>query len=130
MASLKQRLSRVEQTARELMPDQQHCPACGGRERLAFSDEPENTGPPLPFDGPGGICRLCRMPSPGIKVHQLSPPVAEIFARLPWSDEPRLRFVEKLMLLKSLAEHDVQKTTRAVTMLYERATNGPPHGRK
>jgi hypothetical protein len=120
MADLKRRLTRLEQSAGELLPDQQRCPACGGRELVAFSDEPDNTGPPQPYDGPGGTCRLCRMPPPGTHVLAIPAEIADYFASLPWSDEPRLRFLEKMMLLNAIFEQDVQEAERAVRMLHKR----------
>jgi hypothetical protein len=69
------------------------------------------------------------MPPPGTHVLQLPAPIAEYFATLPWSDSPRHRFIEKLMLLKAIAEHDTQEVERAIKMLHERDANGLRHWR-
>ena len=129
MADLKRRLTRLEESAGELLPDQQSCPACRARELLAFSDEPENVSSRLPYDRPDGTCRVCRMPPPGTHVLQLPAPISEFFATLPWSDCPRQRFLEKLMLLKAIAKHDTQEVQRTVTMLHQRNANGLRHWR-
>ena len=120
MADLKRRLTRLERSAGKLLPDQQRCPACRGRELLALSDEPDNTGAPQPYDGLGRTCRLCRMPPPGTHVLQLPAAITEYFSTLPWSDEPRMRFIGKLMLLKAIGERDTQEAERTVKMLHER----------
>ena len=127
MPELRRRLARLEHSAAEMLPDQQECPFCHGWELLAFSDEPNNTGPPQPCDGAGGTCRLCRMPPPGRHVLQLPAAIARHFATLPWSDEPRMRFVQKVMLLKAIATRDTQAAERAVKMLHERDANGLRH---
>jgi hypothetical protein len=44
------------------------------------------------------------MPPPGKHVPQLPAPITEYFAVLTRSDSPRLRFIEKLMLLKVIAD--------------------------
>jgi hypothetical protein len=67
------------------------------------------------------------MPPPATHVLQLPAPIAELFATLPWSDSPRLRFVEKLMLLKAILQHDTQEAERAVRMLHERDAPGLRH---
>jgi hypothetical protein len=60
---------------------------------------------------------------------QLPPPIAEYFATLPWSDSPRHRYIEKALLLKAIAEKDIQEAERAVRILYERDANGMRHWR-
>jgi hypothetical protein len=129
MAALRHKLARLEQTVGELLPDQKHCPFCQGHELLAFSDEPDNVGARLPYDGPNGTCRLCRMPPPGTHILQLPAGIAEIFAKLPWSDEPRFRFIEKRMLLKAIATRNTQEIEREVTMLHARDADGRRHWR-
>ena len=124
MPQLRHRLKRLEQSAHALLPDQPRCPACQGRTRLAFSDEPDNTGPPHPYDGSGGTCRLCRMPPPGIHLLRLPAPIAAYFATLPWADSAPHRFIQKLMLFKALAERDTQVAERVVTRLYEHDASG------
>jgi hypothetical protein len=124
MAGLRRRLRRLEQDAVALVPDQFRCPACRGRGLLAFSDEPNNVGPVHPYDGPNGICRLCRMPPPSTRVLQLSPSCAEHFAMIPWSDEPRLRYIEKMTLLMALGQHDTPEAKRIVTRLFEHDASG------
>ena len=124
MAALNRRLARLEQSAGELMPDQQRCACCQARPLLAFSDEPENTGPPQPYSGPSGTCPLCRMPPPGKDVLTLPAQIAELFATLPWADEPRLRFIEKLLLLKAIAQREIGEVDRIVRSLCERDANG------
>lgn len=128
MANLKHRLRRLAQTAGELLPDQRRCPACHGRPLVAFSDEPENTGSSRPYDGPGGTCRFCRMPPPGVRVLQLPEPVAKYFATLPWADSPVHRHLEKAELLVALlGKRDMQEVDRIVARLYERDANGLRH---
>lgn len=124
MQQLKAKLARLEQSVATLLPDQNSCPACRGRERLALSDEPENTGPPQPYDGPGGTCRLCRMPPPGTRILRLSAPLAEYFGTLPWAESAPHRFIEKLFLLKAIVQNDTAEAERAVRMLYDRDANG------
>lgn len=78
-------------------------------------------GPQL---GPDGTCRLCRMPPPGIEVLQLPAHFQEIFADLPWSKDPVRRFMEKLLLFKAIGERDAEAAEHAITMLYQRNTEG------
>ena len=129
MPALRRRLTRLEHSVGELLPDQQHCPFCHGRKLLAFSDEPDNVGSRLPYDRPNGTCRLCRLPPPGTDIVRLPAAVAEYFARLPWSDDGRHRFIEKLMLLKAIAKRDTEDMARIVTRLLENDANGMRHWR-
>src|SRR5438045_159970 len=94
------RLTRLEQMVRALLPNQQRCPICKCRSLLAFSAEPENVGSRLPYDGPNGTCRQCRMPPPGLDLLKLPQALAAFFATLPWSAHPVHRWIEKTMLLK------------------------------
>jgi hypothetical protein len=69
------------------------------------------------------------MPPPGTHILQLPPPIADYFATLPWSDSPRHRYIEKALLLKAIADKDIQEADRAVKILYERDANGMRHWR-
>jgi hypothetical protein len=117
MADLRRRLVRLEQAIGLVVPEQTNCPACRGRHLIAFSDEPENVGPKLPYGGPGGACRLCRMPPPGTRIIELPARVTEHFAAIPWPEAPRPRFIEKVMLLKTIAKQDTQAVQRILDRL-------------
>lgn len=110
MAELKRKLMRLELAAEELSPEQSKCPCCLGRPQIAFSDEPDNFGHGLPYDGAGGTCRLCHRPPTSTKIIPLSELHAKAYAAIPWSEDPRLRYIEKMsMMIGVWREHGSQE---------------------
>lgn len=124
MSGLSQRLMRLERSVGTMVPDQTHCIACHGLPLLAFSDEPENVGSRMPYDGPGDTCRFCRMPPPSIHVLKLPTPIAEQLRTLPWSNDPRHRHLEKLSLLRALLKGESEEAGRLVQRLHEKDASG------
>ncbi len=143
--ALKTQLTKLEQTAQKMMPDQDSCPCCHGAPLAAFPDESDNHGGPrLPYDGPNGVCRLCRQPPPCVKIFPLSPDQRKAFAAIPWSANPRLRFVEKLSLILAVwrqkadgpaldrlnhfaHQRQLKSVDEQLARLYANDTNGSRH---
>jgi len=127
VGKLNHKLTRLEQSTAEMLPDQERCPCCHGATLSAFSDEPDNAGPRFPYDGPGGTCRRCRMPPPGTRLIPLSAPLAKCFAGLPWADDRRVRFHEKLLLFIAMHKRDAQEVERILSRMYQRDASGERH---
>jgi hypothetical protein len=120
--NIRTRLTKLEHSAGALFLDQSRCPACGGQERIAFADEPDNFGLPLLYSGTGGVCVICRKPPPpGTYIMQLPAPVAEFFRSMPWAACPRQRFIEKLLLFVAIAQRDIPQVERLTKRICARA---------
>ncbi len=102
MGTLKTKLTRLEAVTHRIVPDQYRCSCCHGEALVMFPGEANGGGPRLPYDGAGGVCRLCRQPPPEIHEIRLAEVEHKVFAVIPWSRNPRLRFVEKLYLLMAI----------------------------
>jgi hypothetical protein len=113
-AQLSNRVKRLERSMIDLLPDQKDCAACHGAALLVFPDEAVDIPPPIPYDGPGGTCRWCRRPPPGVRVITLAPDQRRAFAAIPWSQDPRERFREKLSLILTVWRRTAEGEALAV----------------
>jgi hypothetical protein len=99
---------------------------CHDRSALAFSDEPENVQMPFGFNA--GVCGKCRQPLQ-TQIIPLSDYVTGIFKTVPWSADPKYRFLEKLTTVKLIggldpSDRDERELQRHIDRICDRADQG------